>query len=473
MRTKSAGRRIEGPAAICRPVFGEGANQMKKFALLCVLCVLGAVFASAQSAPRTRPRRVGDAPRPVAPPPPAASDDTADAPTPSLPEPGRRPPVLKNTEPGAATARDNAPGVANSGPQEVDEDEIVRVTTTLVTVPVSVLDRNGRYIPNLRQRDFQLFEDNQPQQIAYFSSVETPFTVALVIDTSGSTKFRLDEMQEAAIAFVNQLRPEDKVMVVTFDDKIRVLAEPTNNRYTLRDAIRQARVGEGTKLYDALDYVMNIHFHRIQGRKAIVLFTDGVDTTSKRANYQSTLQDAEELDALIYPVQYDTYTDMNAGASYPSGGGNWPAPQPRRRGSVWGTIGSIILGGPIVVGSGGGSSGGGGTGTSRAEYERGNAYLGELAERTGARRYQAATMGDVNQAFSLVAEELRRQYSIGYYPKNTGQAGVRRRIKVRVNRPDLVVRARDSYIYKGPSQDPAAPPNKPELRKQPLSTRWP
>jgi VWFA-related protein len=376
--------------------------------------------------------------------------------------------------PGGRAVQDADPNAAKNGPQEVDEDEIVRVSTALVTVPVSVLDRSGKYIPNLRQRDFQIFEDNQPQEVAYFSSIEAPFTVALVMDTSGSTRFKLEEMQNAAIAFVEQLRADDKVMVIAFDDNIRVLCEPTNNRYTLRDAIRQARIGEGTKLYDAVDYVMNVRFHRIPGRKAIVLFTDGVDTTSKRASYQSTLQDAEELDALIYPVQYNTYQDMNAGNT--SGGGSrggsgWPGGGRRSGGGILGAIIGIMGGG--VMG-GGGTVTVGGTGTSRADYERGDSYLGELSERTGARRYKAETMGDINQAFSLVAEELRRQYSLGYYPKNNAQPGTRRRIRVRVNRPDLVVRARDSYIYKGSGAQDDTVNNKnsapPVLQKQPLQS---
>ena len=438
---------------------------MKKLAVWLVvtaLCGLGVSVAAQSQGARTRPRRAGDgtAQTPTQQQTPVTVDDTATDKTPAEREPGRRPPTLGGVNnPGGRPLP--TPGAAvKTGPEEVDDDEIVRVSTTLVTVPVSVLDRDGKYIPNLRQRDFQLFEDNQPQEVAYFTSVEAPFTVALVLDTSGSTQSRIGEIQEAAIAFVNQLRADDKVMVVSFDDKIRVLCEPTNNRYTLRDAIRQAQPGEGTKLYDAIDYVMNVRFHRIQGRKAIVLFTDGVDTTSKRASYQSTLQDAEELDALIYPVQYDTFVattggGMGGGTKMPSGG--------------LGKIASIIINGGITINKGSGSSPGS-PGTTRAEYERANEYLTQMAEKTGARRYEANSMGDINQAFSLVAEELRRQYSIGYYPKNNNQPGTRRRIKVRVNRPDLVVRARDSYIYKGGSADTAnanggKTQTKPELQK--------
>ncbi|MDQ3821340.1 MAG: VWA domain-containing protein, partial [Acidobacteriota bacterium] len=118
----------------------------------------------------------------------------------------------------------------------------------------------------------------------------------LIIDTSASTHFRMDEMQDAAIEFVNQLRPDDRVLVVSFDSQIRVLAEPTSDRNVLRNAIRSTRTGGNTRLYDAIDFVIHQRLNQISGRKAIVLFTDGVDTTSKHASYESNMRDAEELD---------------------------------------------------------------------------------------------------------------------------------------------------------------------------------
>ena len=183
------------------------------------------------------------------------------------------------------TNQPSTPPAQTSRAEEVGEDDVVRINTTLVTIPVSVMDRDGKYIPDLRKEDFRIYENGVEQEIAYFAAVEQPFTVALLLDTSRSTRFRMDEIQDAAIAFVEQLRPADRVMVVSFDDSVRVLAEATNDRRTLRDAIMRARTGGGTKLYDAVDFVINRRFDKIQGRKAIVLFTDGVDTTSERASY--------------------------------------------------------------------------------------------------------------------------------------------------------------------------------------------
>lgn len=410
---------------------------MKKLVPTILLLSLCLFFASSLSA-QTRPRRVTTQP--------AASEPQTDAPAESEQSSApRRPPVLTGTRNSDRTNQPQ-PAQTDNGPEEVGDDDVVRVETALVSIPVSVMDRDGRYIPDLRQEDFRIYEDGVEQKVAYFASVEKPFTVALVMDVSGSTRFRLDEIQDAAIAFVNQLRPDDRVMIVSFDDHVHVLAEPTNDRRALRDAIRRTSTGGGTSLYDAVDYVINQRFNRIEGRKAIVLFTDGVDTTSKMATYESNVRDAEELDALIYPVQYDTQGDMGGGQG---GGGNYPRGGGGGRGrskgeTAAGILIGILTGGNVNVGNGGG--GGGGRGSSRADYDRADRYLGDLAQRTGARRYRADSTRNLEQSFALIAEELRRQYSLGYYPETVAQVGQRRQIKVRVNRPNLIVKARDSYI---------------------------
>jgi VWFA-related protein len=392
---------------------------------------------------------------------------TAPAPLPS--------PVAKRTPGQAAPA-----GQQDQSGEEVGEGDVVRVNASLVTVPVSVLDRDGRFIAGLHKEDFRIFEDGSEQQVAYFAPVEQPFTVALVIDTSGSTRFRIEEMQDAAIAFLDQLKPNDRVIVVSFDDKVRFLCDPTSDRAVLRDAIRRTHTGDSTRLYDAVDQVITKQLAHIKGRKAIVLFTDGVDTSSNRSTYESTLSEAEELDAMIYPIQYDTYMD-GAGGSWPGGGGGGSGGSgryPRRGGgsTIGDIIGVIIGGGTYPSGGGGGGGGGvyGGGGASRGDYERAGAYLRALADETGGRHYDANDLGNLQQAFTSIAEELRQQYQLGYYPARQSQATERRQIKVRVKRPNLVVRARDSYVYKpGGTSQPAdttaqdgnAPQQAPVLRK--------
>lgn len=414
----------------------------KSFAHLLLLALLITTLVGPLTA-QTRERRVGQRPTTSAP----------DVSTPS------RPPVLGGSGTIAEQPSDHSPTV-NDGPEEVEAGDVIRVDTTLVTLPVSVTDRNGRYIPNLNKEDFRLWDDGVEQQVAFFASVDKPFSVVLMIDTSGSTRFRVDEIQDAAITFVNQLRPDDQVMVVSFDDDVRILAEFTGDRSRLRNAIRRTRTGNGTKLYDAVDLVINQRLNRVSGRKAVVLFTDGVDTTSRRASYAANIRDAEEVDALIYPVQYDTYSDVN------SGGSNWPGP--RRVPISPADILIQILGGTIG-GGGRGGRGGGGTGTSRSDYEQANRYLRDLAERTGARQFQADSTSNLAYAFGNIAEELRRQYSLGFYPKNPPQQGQRRQVRVRVNQPNLAVRARESYIFKSAgsaNRDSTAQKPAPALRRK-------
>ena len=344
--------------------------------------------------------------------------------------------------------------------EEVVENEVVRVETTLVTIPVSITDRDGRYIPDLTKEDFHIYENGVEQEVAYFATVEKPFTVVLMLDTSSSVWGKLGKMKEAAIAFVEQLRPDDQVMVVTFAHGLTIKCEATADREKLRKAIKDIGRGMSTHLYDAMDKVMTQHLKRIKGRKAVVLFTDGVDASSNDATYEDTVRVAEELDALIYSIRYATDD------------GNIPAPPPTQRAPrLPGILGRLPI--PVPT-QGGGSSGGG---SSRADYQRGERYLQELADVTGGRYYEASRdLRDIDQTFSYIAAELRRQYSLGYYPQQRGRAGERRRLRVRVARPDLAVRARDSYIYQPApntnttAQDQKPAPNPPVLKK-PLVAR--
>src|SRR6267142_475202 len=285
---------------------------MKRIIALTLLCSLAIALAQTAGA-QTRPRRVGSQPSSQQQQPQTRPQPQTD---PSQTARPSRPPVLGGANRDPNEQKPASTSSKDAGPEEVGEGDVVRVETTLVSIPVSVTDRDGKYIPNLTKDDFHIWENGVEQQVAYFASTEKPFTVALLIDTSGSTKFKLEEIQDAAITFVDQLRADDRVMVVSFSDKIRLLSQPTNDHNMLRNAIRQTEPGNGTRLYDAVDQVINQSFNHIEGRKAIVLFTDGVDTTSKHASYESTLRDAEELDALIYPVEFDTSHDQGNG-SYP------------------------------------------------------------------------------------------------------------------------------------------------------------
>ena len=286
---------------------------------------------------------------------------------------------------------------------ETVEGDTIKFDTSLVMVPVTVMDRNGRYVPQLRRENFRIQENGVDQKIAYFATTDSPFSVVLLIDTSGSTEIRLSDIQDSAIKFVDKLKPSDSVMVMSFDDSIQVQCKATTDREVITKAIRRTHTGGGTRLYDAVDDILRKQLKTIAGRKAVVLFTDGVDTTSHRASYESTVRLAEESDTPIYSVDYDT-----SGAVMSNG-----IPLPGGRGTILG----LPLPTPGIPGTTGG--------TSRGDYKRGVAYLHALANTTGGRFYSGDSLFGIAQAFAWIAEELGRQYSLGYYPTKAGKDGER------------------------------------------------
>ena len=376
----------------------------------------------------SRPRKVGD----------AVVNSIALSPPVEISTTYARPPELigslVRTSPDAPV---NVPSSTSlDDPEEVGEGDVVRINTNLVTVPVSVLDRDGRFISDLQREQFKVFENGVEQKIAYFESTEKPFTVALLLDTSGSTFFHLWEIKEAAINFAKQLRPQDRVLIVTFDRLVMLLTEATNDQKVVTEVIeRNAITGFSTRLYDAIDLVIKARLNKIEGRKAIVLFTDGVDTGSYQATYQSTLHEIEELDALIYPIQYDTTDFVDAQTRT-----NTTIVTTTMRSSHFPTRTSsqAIYGTPKASGPG----------TSIGDYKLADQFLHQLATKTGGRLYEANERTQLNDAFSKIAEELRHQYGLGYYPQTSAESGARREIKVRVDRADVAVRARDSYVQR-------------------------
>lgn len=189
--------------------------------------------------------------------------------------------------------------------EEPQDIETLKTDTDLVTVPVTATDRGGIYITDLRQEEFNITEDGVQQQIAFFGKVAAPFHVVLMLDTSSSTQDKLKQIQNAANAFVQQLQPADRVKVISFDDSVKDLNEFTNNRSVLSKAIYDTRAGQGTKVYDAVEFALNT-IRKIRGRKAIVIFTDGMDWHSDTASFDGTLRWLDEEGVVVYPIRYET-----------------------------------------------------------------------------------------------------------------------------------------------------------------------
>ncbi|MBO0862673.1 MAG: VWA domain-containing protein [Chloracidobacterium sp.] len=296
----------------------------------------------------------------------------------------------------------------------------LRIETTLIVTPVMAMDKDGKYLPGLAATDFEVYEDGVKQEISDFGGSETPIHVALVLDVSGSTRFKLEDIQDAALDFVDQLRPQDRVMVVSFDQQVYVETEFTNEREKLMRAILSAPSGGSTRVQDALDLTMTERLEKIMGRKAIVIFTDGMDNASYLATWEDVKARVEESGALVYPVRYDTLVT----SSFISNGINAIPPQMNNA-----------------------------VDAAKEQYARAAQNLKNLATASGGRYYDVETIGDTKQAFANIAEELRQYYWLGYYPPNTVHDGKYHKINVFTRKPGVVLRARPGY--RAPAEDKA------------------
>ena len=369
------------------------------------------------------------------------------------------------------------------------QDETVKVETNLVTIPVIVSDQSDRYVPDLRQDEFSIFEDGVQQQVAFFDTVTAPFHVILMLDTSASTQDKLTQIQRAAIKFTEQLQPADRIKVVSFDDQIRDLCDFSNDRAVIEWAIKGTQPGHGTKLYDAMRLAIN-KLQSIKGRKAIVIFTDGVDSYSDRATYEENRRALQESGIIVYPIRYETRADVEElirrqqrsgqGVDLGSilGGRNTGAPPTTPKTFPSEDDGPL----PIPTGSTGGVPGilgkikvsrdppSGGSQDDRntdnrdarnpdrrpvsndntsteldAMYATGDAYLNDLATETGGTLYRADSLFYLPDVFAKIAAELRTQYSLGYYPAQSARDGKYHKLRVKLSRKDVTVRARPGY----------------------------
>jgi Ca-activated chloride channel family protein len=314
-----------------------------------------------------------------------------------------QPPTLTGEGKPFATLRPSPPSTTISEQQEVGEGDVVRVEANLVTVPARIMDRDGRYITDLRKEDFQIFEDGVEQEVAFFTPAEQPLTILLLVDVSSSMSPHKANLERGVNGFVSALRPNDQLTAASFFQWVET-SVPTTKVSALREDIRPKIKQEAdcpTYLYDAVDEGLK-RMKKVRGRKAIVLFSDG-EGLGFTATAKGTLHKAQEQDALIYTVQFGTIH----------------APEPPHY-------------------------------ESRKDYfeeiAKIDGYMRDLAQKTGGRYYRVEELSNFATTFRPVAEELRRQYILGYYPKQPLQAGQQRQIKVRVRPSNLVVQARDSYI---------------------------
>jgi len=334
------------------------------------------------------------------------------------------------------------------------------VQVKVVNVLATVRDKHGKIINNLGKDDFTLSEDGRPQSIRYFSrETDIPLTLGLLVDTSMSQRRVLGEERDASQSFLAQMlrEDEDKAFVIHFDREVELLQDLTASHEKLRAALESLETpqfsrtsggnspgggggsgpgsgrhhgGGGTLLYDAVYLASDELMAKQQGRKALIVLSDGVDMGSKE-NLDEAIESAQRANTVVYSI---LFKDDEA---YGNGGG-------------FGRTGISIpgMGGP---GMGGGGMGRGGMGRGRRlpeQHADGKKVLERISKETGGRMFEVSKKEPVNQIYSQIEEELRNQYSLGYTPDrgSAGESGYHK-IQVAARQKDLTVQAREGYYY--------------------------
>src|ERR1044071_3910698 len=341
---------------------------------------------------------------------------------------------------------------------EVDEGDVVRVDTQLVSVPAVVTDGSGRPLSGLRPENFRIVEDGQPQTIANFGTTETPFEIALLLDTSGSTRDDVALIRAAANSFIAALRPGDRVGVVAFNtaktvDKpiaaVEVLTPLTGDREALKTAIENLGASQGTPYYDALERIADSIFREppseeVRGRRAVVALTDGVDSSSN-SDFATAKLKLQRVGVACYFIQVNTedfVEDRLMKDCNDDGQLALSQRQIERYRQIFfpkakaENFNSFCQMGPFERMS-----------ISRELYNLARREMNDLSRVSGGRSFVAATLADARAAFAHVAEDIGTQYSLGYYPTNKTRDGKYRSIHLEVRgiKEKTEVRSREGY----------------------------
>jgi len=286
--------------------------------------------------------------------------------------------------------------------QETDDDTPIKVSTLLLTVPFTVSDRGGRNIAGLKKENFSIFQNGDEQDIEYFFNEEAPMNVAILIDTSVSTEKVLDKIQKAARDFVKILRPEDKGIIASFDYRTLFLSELTSDKKKLSKAIDQARIAdkEGSDMNEAVLQVVKNHFDSFKGRKAVIVLTDGI-VIKRSVSSQQIMNALQKSDTLFYPIIFKTKFLSEAK-----------------------TRAAASKSKPMTI-----------------------EILEILAQETAGRFYEKDA-ANLKEAFESIAEELKKQYLIGFYPQETETRTSPGDIRIEVDRKDFTAKTKKRWSLK-------------------------
>jgi VWFA-related protein len=348
--------------------------------------------------------------------------------------------------------------VSDTGGEEVDDGDVVRVETQLVSVPAVVTNKAGRPVANLRAENFVVYENGSKQQIVNFGTTDAPFEIALLLDTSGSTRSDVSLIRRAANAFIEALRPGDRVAIVAFRTAqeegtslatVDLLTGLTSDRDVLRKALDGVATSNGTPFYDALSLVADDVFREppsdeLRGRRAVVALTDGVDSASL-SEFEESRDKLTHAGVASYFIQVNTedYVENRLmGDCQYRGSLRLSRTQLQRYRRIFDSKGdaedyaNFCQLGPFSRMQ-----------ISRNLYNLARREMNELARASGGKSFVAADLTDARRAFAQVAQDIGTQYSLGYYPSNTARDGRFRQIKVEMKGVEAgtQVRARDGY----------------------------
>ncbi|MGB7924724.1 MAG: VWA domain-containing protein [Pyrinomonadaceae bacterium] len=322
-----------------------------------------------------------------------------------------RQPVLQTQQPSGAVEQDGD-----------DDDDVVRVRSEEVVVPISVRDVKGAPVGGLGEERFLVYDNGVRQEIKSFNRRRVPANIVLLLDASGSIFSQMRFIREAAKGFMRGLSPEDKVCVMQFADKVELLQDWTSATETgkLEKAMDwRYHPGEATTFYDGLYLAADEQLKRVEGRRIVVLLTDGIDTAERRrASFSEALDAVRRAEASVYVVSLTA--SLRALIEKRTGGAWWKR---------------LLSGGydPRLVAR------------YMAEIERAEKLLTGLATQTGGRIFLPLEETDLTPAYEAIAEELRTQYIITYKPTPRAAAGEWRRINVLVAPGGYEVAAREGY----------------------------
>ncbi len=336
-------------------------------------------------------------------------------------------------------ANDFSAYAQDSKPVSKYKDEIIRVETQLVDVPMAVISSSGVPLKGLKAENFVVYEDGKPQEIIDFSAASAPFEVALVLDTSGSARADLPLIQRAARDFIANLRPGDRVAIIGYNTGRRnnqafavseVLSPLTDDRKLLQSAINNAKTSNGTPYYDSLVQVAESVFSQrpadeFRGRRALVALTDGVDSSSA-ADFGIVKQEFGQIGVVSFFIKVDTQEffeqtllgDCESAIRFSTA-------QIRRyyrtilaKGNMEKASNFCQLGDfeRLAI--------------SKKLYEIADAEMNELAKTSGGKVFPVGDLSEARNAFRSVADEIGTKYTLGYYPSNDKRDGTFRKIKV-------------------------------------------